>query len=106
VTGECALRDCHGPAEVVIRDTEGRELDVCRDHWHEALDRSDGLIRGVRLIRQPTCFLSGCDHAAANAIEDAEGLPRPVCGSHWRDLSWVGHPPASSVSTALGWSRG
>jgi hypothetical protein len=106
VTGGCAIPNCHDPAEVVIRDPEGGELDVCRDHWHEALDRSHGLIRGVRLIRRPTCFLAGCGHAASNAIEDTDGLPRPVCGPHWRDLAWVGHPPAHKVGAALGWSRG
>jgi hypothetical protein len=106
VNGQCAIQDCDGVAEVVIGDPQGGELEVCRTHWHDALDRSHGVIRGVRLIRKPSCFLSGCTGTATSAIEDSEGLPRPVCAQHWSDLSWVGHPPPSRVGAALGWSRG
>jgi len=37
---------------VVIRDPEGDEGQVREAHWLDALRRSDGLIRGVRLVRQ------------------------------------------------------
>jgi hypothetical protein len=37
---------------VVIADQEGEEAQVCQAHWLDALRRSDGLIRGVRLVRR------------------------------------------------------
>jgi hypothetical protein len=43
---------CPEPAYVVIRDPEGDEGQVCEAHWLDALRRSGGLIRGVRLVRQ------------------------------------------------------
>ena len=45
-------RPCPEPAYVVIRDPEGDEGRVCEAHWLDALRRSGGLIRGVRLVRQ------------------------------------------------------
>jgi hypothetical protein len=89
VHGRCAEPGCPFIAEVVLSDPDGDELDVCRDHWHDALDHGDGRIRGVRLIRRPECFLSGCGRPAAAAIEDDQGLPRPVCPTHGDDLRWL-----------------
>jgi hypothetical protein len=43
---------CPEPAYVVIADQEGEEAQVCQAHWLDALRRSDGLIRGVRLVRR------------------------------------------------------
>lgn len=87
--GKCAIPECRFIAEIVVSDPAGDELDVCRGHWHDALDRSSGLIHGIRLIRQPRCFLSGCDSLVAVVIEDGDGLPRPVCAGHWSDLECV-----------------
>lgn len=42
---------CPEPAYVVIADPEGTEGQVCEAHWLDALRRSGGLIRGVRLVR-------------------------------------------------------
>ncbi|WP_157574845.1 hypothetical protein [Jiangella muralis] len=48
----CALwNECGAAAFVVIADASGDELEVCRDHWQEALRRSGGLIRATRFAR-------------------------------------------------------
>lgn len=102
----CGVPDCPAIAEIVVRDPGGGELDACRRHWHEALQRSNGLIRGVRLIRRPACFLSGCANAAVEIIDDSDGLPLPVCEAHRDDLSWVNHPPIDLPRRDPGWSHG
>lgn len=106
MTAQCAVPDCYAVAEIVVRDLDGDELDVCREHWSEAMHRSGGLIRGVRLIERPGCFITGCDSGAAAVIDDTEGLPRPVCELHWDDLSWVGVPAGVIYNRGPGWSYG
>jgi hypothetical protein len=43
-------RPCPNPAYVVIADPHGTEAEVCEPHWRDALRRSGGLLRGVRLV--------------------------------------------------------
>ncbi len=45
--GRCLV--CPARAELVVADPDGDEADLCAEHWREALLRSGGLIRGVRL---------------------------------------------------------
>jgi hypothetical protein len=96
------MLDCPFIAEVVLSDDGGEELDVCRGHWHDALDRSNGVIRGVRLIRAPGCFLGGCGNPAVLVIEDDQGLPRPVCSTHWDDLRWF----VAAIRNPKAWPAG
>jgi hypothetical protein len=52
MTARCALWDeCRADALLVISDASGHELEVCREHWQEALRRSGGLIRATRFVR-------------------------------------------------------
>ena len=41
---------CTRPALVVLSDRRAEELLACADHWQDALGRSDGAIRAVRLV--------------------------------------------------------
>jgi hypothetical protein len=49
--GRCLA--CPAVAVLVVQDRVGNEADVCIRHWEEALRRSDGRVRGVRLIGDP-----------------------------------------------------
>jgi hypothetical protein len=44
-------RPCPEPAAVVVRDTTGTEALLCTAHWLDALSRSSGAIRAIRLVR-------------------------------------------------------
>jgi hypothetical protein len=47
--GHCLV--CPAAPVVMVADPQGDEAPMCREHWHEALRRSDGLIRAIRLYR-------------------------------------------------------
>ena len=100
----CKVPRCDQVAEIVVRDQDGDEADVCRDHWHEMLSADDGTIRGVRLLRPPSCFQPTCQDFAVTIVANPYGPPRPVCQRHWDDLSWV-DVPQDLLTDAPGWSR-
>jgi hypothetical protein len=49
--GRCLV--CPAAAVLVIQDHAGNEADLCTRHWQEALRRSGGRLRGVRLLSDP-----------------------------------------------------
>jgi hypothetical protein len=97
---ECDLPRCHRLQRVVVRDLVGDRLDACFDHWREALEVSDGLIRGVALIDAPPCTRAGCDRSAELAVPDFNGGRTTVCPEHYRDLSWIAVSPALAAGEA------
>lgn len=51
-TAASSVTPCREPARVVLADQQGAEVEACAWHWLDALERSQGLIRAVRLIGQ------------------------------------------------------
>ena len=101
---DCDLPRCDRLQRVVLRDPVGDRLNVCFDHWREALEVSDGLIRGVALLDAPPCTRPGCDHDAQWSVPDFAGGRTAVCQEHHDDLGWTATRPL--VADDLGCSHG
>jgi hypothetical protein len=89
VIRDCDLSRCDRLQRVVVRDSVGDRLNVCFDHWREALEISGGLIRGVALLDAPPCARAGCHHDAQWSVPDFAGGRTAVCQEHHDDLGWT-----------------
>jgi hypothetical protein len=105
VIRDCDLPYCDRLQRVVVRDPVGDRLNVCFDHWREALDVSDGLIRGIALIDAPPCTCPGCHDEAQWSVPDFGGGRTAVCQEHHDDLAWTA-TPRSVAHGDRGSSRG
>lgn len=100
----CKVPRCDQIAEIVVRDWETVETEVCRGHWHDMLSVCDGAIRGIRLLHRPRCCEPACKEFAVTFVTDPDGSQHPTCQQHWDDLSWV-DVPLDLLSDAPGWSH-
>jgi hypothetical protein len=93
---DCDLPGCDRLQRVVVRDPAGGRFNVCFDHWREALEVSDGLIRGTALIDAPVCSRPGCDRDADWSVPNFDGGRTAVCQEHHDDLGWTATQPLAT----------
>ena len=101
---QCKVPRCDQIAEIIVRDQEFVETEVCRGHWRDMLRASDGAIRGIHLLHRPRCCEPACKDFAVAFVTDPDGSQHPTCQHHWDDLS-LADVPQGLLSDTPGWSH-